>query len=52
MVLHRGALVMERYDHGMRRDTPHLLQSVSKSLTGALAGALAGRGELDVRTRR
>ena len=38
---------MERYDHGMRRDTPHLLQSVSKSLTGALAGALAGRGELE-----
>ena len=31
----------------MTQDTRHLLQSVSKSLTGALAGALVGSGTLD-----
>ena len=48
LVLHRGGVVMERYYHGMRREARHLLQSVSKSVTGTLAGALNGRGELDL----
>ncbi len=47
LVLHHGRVVTERYWHGMRRETRHLLQSVSKSLTGMLAGALEGRGRLD-----
>ncbi|HUJ06068.1 MAG TPA: serine hydrolase [Streptosporangiaceae bacterium] len=47
-VLHRGRLVAERYFNGMAPDTPHLLMSVSKSMTAALAGILAGRGALDV----
>jgi CubicO group peptidase (beta-lactamase class C family) len=48
LVLHRGRLVSERYFNGMAADTPHLLMSVSKSIVGAVAGALAGRGLLDV----
>ena len=47
IALHRGRIVSERYFNGMTRHTVHLLQSVSKSLTGALAGALIGSGVLD-----
>jgi CubicO group peptidase (beta-lactamase class C family) len=46
-VLHRGAVVVERYAHGMLRHTPHILMSVSKSLLGIVAGILAGKGMLD-----
>lgn len=48
LVLHRGQVVAEEYRNGMRPDTTHLLMSVSKSVTGAVAGVLAGRGSLDV----
>jgi CubicO group peptidase (beta-lactamase class C family) len=47
LVLHRGRVVTERYFNGMRPQTPHLLMSVSKSVTAAVAGVLAGRGVLD-----
>ena len=47
LVLHRGRVVAERYFNGMTPDTPHLLMSVSKSVTAAVAGVLAGRGLLD-----
>ncbi len=47
LALHQGRIVFEEYRNGMTRDTRHLLQSVSKSLTGALAGALVGSGALD-----
>jgi len=47
LVLHGGRLVLERYLDGMTGCEQHILMSVSKSLTGALAGALVGRGELD-----
>jgi CubicO group peptidase (beta-lactamase class C family) len=46
VVLHKGRIVTERYYHGMARDTRHLLLSVSKSLTGTVAGALIGDGRL------
>ena len=46
IVLRDGAIVTERYDHGMRRDTRHLLLSVSKSMTGTLAGSVIGAGLL------
>jgi CubicO group peptidase (beta-lactamase class C family) len=46
-VLHRGALVHERYANGMGPDTLHLSQSVGKSVLGLLVGVLAGRGALD-----
>lgn len=51
LVLHHGRVVTERYFNGLRPDAPHLLMSVSKSVTGLVAGALAGTGRLDV-TRR
>jgi CubicO group peptidase (beta-lactamase class C family) len=46
LVLHRGQLVFEHYGRGMRPDDVHLLQSVSKSITGALTGVLAAAGAL------
>jgi CubicO group peptidase (beta-lactamase class C family) len=46
-VLHDGALVHERYAHGMTPATRHLSQSVAKSVLGLLVGVLAGRGALD-----
>lgn len=48
LVLHRGRIVAEHYYNGLEPDTPHLLMSVSKSVTAAVAGCLAGRGQLDV----
>jgi CubicO group peptidase (beta-lactamase class C family) len=48
LVLHRGRIVTEQYRNGLRPGSPHLLMSVSKSITGLVAGALAGRGALDV----
>jgi hypothetical protein len=46
LVLHRGRLVFEHYGRGMRPDDVHLLQSVSKSITGALTGVLVAAGAL------
>lgn len=48
LVIHQGRIVAERYFNGLRPGTPHLLMSVSKSVTGLVAGALAGKGALDV----
>ena len=47
LVLRDGLVVTEQYSNGMEAHTRHLLQSISKSITGALAGALVGRGSLD-----
>ena len=43
VVLHRGAVVLERYANAMAARSPHILMSVSKSMLGLLAGILAGR---------
>lgn len=48
IVIHRGRIVFERYMNGMHERTPHLSQSVGKSLIGILAGIMAGRGEIDI----
>ena len=48
LVLHRGQIVAEHDFNGMAQDVPHLLMSVSKSVTSAVAGVLAGRGALAV----
>ena len=48
LVIHEGRIVTERYFNGLRPDVPHLLMSVSKSVTGLTAGALATSGRLDV----
>jgi CubicO group peptidase (beta-lactamase class C family) len=47
LVIHHGRVLVERYGGAMTETTPHLLQSVSKSLTSALVGALVGAGRLD-----
>jgi CubicO group peptidase (beta-lactamase class C family) len=48
LVIHNGRIITERYFNGLRPDALHLLMSVSKSVTGLVAGALAGQGTLDV----
>jgi CubicO group peptidase (beta-lactamase class C family) len=48
LVIHRGSIAVERYFNGLRPDVPHLLMSVSKSVTGLIAGALASDRMLDV----
>jgi hypothetical protein len=48
LVLHDGVVVTEQYFNGMAPDVPHLLMSVSKSVTSAVAGVLTGRALLDV----
>ncbi|MGJ5180358.1 serine hydrolase domain-containing protein [Bradyrhizobium oligotrophicum] len=48
LILHDGRIVFEHYEGGTDRDTPHILMSATKSITGLMAGILAGRGELDV----
>jgi CubicO group peptidase (beta-lactamase class C family) len=47
LVIHRGAIVDEQYFHGMSAETPHLWQSVSKSLVGCVAGNLVAKGVVD-----
>lgn len=47
-VAHRGSLVAEEYLGGMTAHTRHLLFSVSKSLVGAVAGALHGGGAIEL----
>ena len=47
LVLHRGKVIAERYSNGMTPHTPHLSQSVAKSVVGTVAGILIGRGLVD-----
>lgn len=47
LVLHRGAVVYERYLGTTRRDTPHIAWSVTKSFVGTLAEMLIAEGRLD-----
>jgi CubicO group peptidase (beta-lactamase class C family) len=48
MVIHDGAIGFEHYARDTTAETRHLCQSVSKSMTSALAGALVGAGRFDV----
>ena len=47
IVLHQGKIIFEKYFNGMQPDTRHLLMSVSKSVTGTLAGKLVMDGRLN-----
>lgn len=47
IVLKDGKIAYERYFNGMTARTPHLSQSVAKSVTGTVFGILAGRGVVD-----
>ena len=48
LVVHRGRIAAEHYFNGMLSDSPHVLMSVSKSITAAVAGRLVQRNLLDV----
>jgi hypothetical protein len=50
LVLRDGAVVCERYFGGMTERTPHLYQSVSKSLGACVAARLVERGDLALDT--
>lgn len=47
IVLHEGDIAYEYYTDGMKPHYPHLLMSVTKSLTGVLAAELIARGKLE-----
>jgi len=47
-VLHRGAIVVERYANGMTERSPHILMSVTESMFGLLAAVPSAQGALDV----
>ncbi len=47
MLLHRGQVLTEQYFGGMAPGSQHLVMSMSKSLIGAVAGALCDSGVLD-----
>ncbi|TDQ77648.1 hypothetical protein A8950_3803 [Dongia mobilis] len=47
LVLHKGRIAAESYAGALTRFRPHIVFSVSKSITGTLAGTLVERGELD-----
>ena len=47
LVMADGYIIHESYHNGMRAETPHLMQSVSKSITATVTGIMIGRGELD-----
>lgn len=51
LVLHRGEIVLDWLAPGVRTDEQHLVFSITKSVTGLLAGALATRGQLDLEAR-
>ncbi len=48
LVLHRGAIVYERYFNGMMPHSQHLSMSMAKSMAGIVTGILVGRGILDL----
>ena len=45
LIVRNGNLVVEEYFDGWRADEPHMMQSVSKSITSALVGIAISRGE-------
>jgi len=47
IVLKSGRIATEQYFNDLRPEQPHLLQSVTKSFAGSLAGILVERGALD-----
>jgi CubicO group peptidase (beta-lactamase class C family) len=47
LVLRDGALIYEWYANGLTADLPHIVFSISKSISATLAGILVGQGKLD-----
>jgi CubicO group peptidase (beta-lactamase class C family) len=48
VILQDGKIVFEFYDHGTTAQTPHILMSATKSVTGLIAGIQHAQGALDV----
>ncbi len=48
VVLHKGAVVAERYDKGIGPETQLLSWSMAKSFTNALTGIMSGDGLVDI----
>ncbi|RLA14414.1 MAG: 6-aminohexanoate hydrolase [Gammaproteobacteria bacterium] len=48
MVLHGNRVITENYYNAMLANTPHLSQSVAKSIVGSLVGVLCDQGILDI----
>lgn len=48
MILQHGRVLYEEYFHGNTRDSPHILFSVTKSVTSLLVGILQTQGKLSV----
>lgn len=51
LIVRNGVLIHEHYDNGMQPDSLHLLNSISKTFLGMLAGRLVGQGVVDPETR-
>jgi CubicO group peptidase (beta-lactamase class C family) len=51
LVMHKGAVVYERYHAGLQQQTPHVLWSMTKSLTGLLAGIAIHEGKIDPKAK-
>ncbi|MBO9711689.1 serine hydrolase [Sphingomonas sp.] len=51
LVLHRGAIVYERYFNGMTPATPHMAFSITKSIAGIVAERLIDAGRLDAEAK-
>lgn len=49
LVLHHGRIVHETYGNGLDAETPHILMSMSKAVTGLVASLLAEAGTLDLK---
>jgi CubicO group peptidase (beta-lactamase class C family) len=51
LVMHKGAVVYERYYSGMQAHVPHVLWSMTKSFTGLLAALAINEGKLDPKAK-
>ena len=47
MVIHNDEVIFEYFEDGVYASTPHIAQSVTKSVVATVAGILIGRGEFD-----
>ena len=48
LVLHDGKIIAEQYHNHMQRSSVHLVNSVTKTYTGMLAGILVAEGTIDL----
>jgi len=48
VIVKDGVVAFEAYDNGTTAETPHIIMSASKSITGLIAGILSTRGDLDL----